>query len=51
MYEDQLGTLVVGNKADVIILKGNPLENISVMDEVFVVIKNGELVFSTKGEK
>jgi len=40
--EDEIGTLEIGKKADVIVVKGNPLDDISVLGSVLVVIKNGE---------
>lgn len=43
---DQLGTLEVGMLADVIVVPGNPLEDIMEMREVVLVIRGGEVVFS-----
>ena len=42
---DLIGTLEVGKQADIIIVNGDPLEDISVMKEVVTVIKRGELVY------
>jgi imidazolonepropionase-like amidohydrolase len=42
---DQIGTLAVGKQADVIIVNGNPFENLRAMRGVSVVIKAGEVVF------
>jgi imidazolonepropionase-like amidohydrolase len=39
-----LGTLEVGNLADLIVVDGNPLTDIEVMSRVVVVIKDGELI-------
>ena len=41
---DRLGTLETGKQADVIVVRGNPLEEIQAMGEVIVVIKNGEVI-------
>jgi imidazolonepropionase-like amidohydrolase len=40
----RLGTLEVGKQADIIVVKGNPLEDIQAMKEVIIVIKNGEVI-------
>lgn len=45
---DSIGTLEVGKMADIIVVNGNPLEDITVMSEVLVVVKNGKLVIETK---
>lgn len=45
-WEDKLGTLEVGKLADIIIVKGNPLENIRLLEEtsnIQVVMKNGKI--------
>ncbi|MCZ6644417.1 MAG: amidohydrolase family protein [Gammaproteobacteria bacterium] len=41
---DELGTIEPGKTADMIAVSGNPLEEISVLEDVKVVIKNGQLV-------
>jgi imidazolonepropionase-like amidohydrolase len=43
---DELGTLEKGKLADLIIVEGNPLDDINVMDSVLYVVKGGELVLS-----
>ena len=43
-HGDELGTLEPGKLADVIIVDGNPLEDIEAMSRVLVVIKGGEVV-------
>lgn len=42
---DHLGTLEPGKLADVIVVPGNPLEDMAAMRNVQVVIRGGELVF------
>jgi imidazolonepropionase-like amidohydrolase len=37
-----VGTLEVGKYADIISVKGNPLENINVMHDVDLIMKNGQ---------
>ena len=44
--EDQLGSLEAGKVADVVAVAGNPLEDITVMEQVVFVMKEGE-VFKT----
>lgn len=41
---DQLGTLEAGKLADLIAVDGNPLEDITVLEQVQTVIRNGALV-------
>ena len=43
---DSLGTLEMGKLADLIIMAGNPIENLHALDTVMYVIKDGELVVS-----
>lgn len=46
MLDDQLGTVEVGKLADLILVKGNPAEDISVMyDKPEHVMKNGEMIY------
>ncbi len=40
---DQIGTLEAGRLADIVAVPGNPLEDISVMQRVGFVMKNGEV--------
>jgi imidazolonepropionase-like amidohydrolase len=44
---DSLGTLEQGKLADVIVVDGNPLEDLMTMDRVILVIKNGEVAFAS----
>ncbi len=39
-----VGTIEKGKKADLVIVKGNPLENINYLFDVAMVIKNGKIV-------
>ena len=41
--EDKLGSIESGKLADLIAVKGNPIEDISVLENVDVVIKDGLL--------
>ena len=41
--QDSLGSLDVGKFADMIAVKGNPLENISTLEQVDLVIKDGKV--------
>lgn len=42
-HGDELGTLEPGKLADVIVVDGNPLADLQAMDQVILVIKNGEI--------
>ena len=44
--EQDLGSLEVGKKADMVILNKNPLENISTIRAFHYVIKGGEILRS-----
>ena len=39
--EDKLGTIEIGKTADIIAVKGNPIKDISVLQNVSFVMKNG----------
>jgi imidazolonepropionase-like amidohydrolase len=41
---DELGALEVGKQADIIVAKGNPLQNMTVLQDLIVVIKTGEAI-------
>jgi imidazolonepropionase-like amidohydrolase len=43
---EELGTLEIGKLADLIVVDGNPLEDLNVMDSVLYVVKDGEIVVS-----
>jgi imidazolonepropionase-like amidohydrolase len=45
---DELGTLERGKLADIIVVDGNPLDNLNAMDSVLYIVKDGELVFSSQ---
>ncbi|NKB33080.1 MAG: amidohydrolase family protein [Pseudomonadales bacterium] len=45
---DELGTIEVGKLADIIIVDGNPLQNIEVLDYVDIVIKDGGVWYSER---
>ena len=41
--QDQLGTIAQGKVADIIAVTGNPLEDISILEEVDFVMKEGKV--------
>lgn len=43
--ENELGSVKKGFLADLLIVEGNPLENLKVLDNPVMVLKNGEIVF------
>lgn len=43
---DELGTLESGKLADLIVVEGNPLEDLRAMDSVLYVVKGGEVAVS-----
>jgi imidazolonepropionase-like amidohydrolase len=45
-HGDELGTLEKGKLADLIVVNGNPLDDLNAMDSVLTIVKNGELVIS-----
>lgn len=42
--QDKLGSIEQGMLADIIAVPGNPLEKIQVLENVTLVIKNGEII-------
>ena len=42
--EDEIGSIEVGKKANLIILKNNPVEDINQIKSIRLVIKNGRLI-------
>jgi imidazolonepropionase-like amidohydrolase len=45
---DELGTLDPGKLADVVVVDGDPLEDITLMDQVVLVIKDGEVAYEAE---
>ena len=48
---EDLGTLEVGMLADLIIVSGNPLDDLQVMDDVLYEVKDGKVAVSPKQDK
>ena len=42
--QDKIGTIEKGKYADIIAVEGNPLEDISIMDNVAMVMKGGAFI-------
>ena len=42
--DSELGTVTQGKLADLVAVKGNPLDDISLMEKVFFVMKDGKIV-------
>ncbi len=42
--EDQIGSLKVGNQADIVAMPGNPVENIRAVEEIDLVVKAGRVI-------
>lgn len=42
--KDKLGTIETGKIADILIVKNNPLDNLNALEEVYMVIHNGEII-------
>lgn len=49
--EKEIGTLEPGKKADMILVKGNPLKDITDLQKLDVVIKEGKIVYGSSDEK
>ena len=50
-WEDRIGTLAAGKLADVIAVPGDPLEDITAMERVQFVMKNGVVYKGPEGER
>lgn len=48
---EEIGTLEVGKRADIVVLDGNPLEHLSYLRSVRAVLRDGEIVAERVGEK
>ncbi|MBU7017697.1 MAG: amidohydrolase family protein [Theionarchaea archaeon] len=49
--EDELGTLEVGKIADILVIDGNPLDDILVLTNCLIVIHNGEVIYLHKEDE
>jgi imidazolonepropionase-like amidohydrolase len=49
-HADDLGTLETGKLADLIVVSGNPLDDLNTMNSVLFVVKDGEVVFASQQE-
>ncbi len=49
--EDDIGSLKVGAYADIIAVRGNPLNDISLLEQVVFVMKDGKVVKNNQGVK
>ncbi len=45
-WDDELGSIESGKLADIIAVKGNPLEDISVLESPILVIKDGKIIIN-----
>jgi imidazolonepropionase-like amidohydrolase len=45
---DRLGTIERGKIADVVLVRGNPVEDIETLSSVEIVIREGRIVFQSK---
>jgi imidazolonepropionase-like amidohydrolase len=43
--EDELGSLAPGRRADILLVRGNPLENMTALRTPWMVLREGEVVF------
>jgi imidazolonepropionase-like amidohydrolase len=46
--ERELGTIEEGKRADLIIVRGNPLEDLSALRNVVVVVKGGSILVDNR---
>ena len=49
-WEDRIGSIEVGKLADIIAVPGNPLENISALEQPLFVMKNGQIIKNELGQ-
>jgi imidazolonepropionase-like amidohydrolase len=47
-HGDELGTLQAGKLADVIVVNGNPLDDIAALQHLIAVISNGQIAYEAK---
>lgn len=49
-WEDRIGSIEVGKLADIIAVPGNPLEDISALEQPLFVMKNGQIIKNELGQ-
>ena len=49
-HRDELGTLEKGKLADLIVVDGDPLDDLAVMDKLLVIVKDGEIALTPDQE-
>jgi imidazolonepropionase-like amidohydrolase len=48
-HEDEVGTLEPGKLGDLIVVPGNPLQDVNAFSQISLVIKDGMIAYQPKG--